>query len=387
VTNSVDSGRGNVRVNAAIGEQCLIQEDGFPCVDVSGLLQLTRSKRPSPRSSSSEVDAISADESKMNDAISRFHIVRQCLPVAFRDPVFVESWSNDVWVTKEFVLRVCWRGECERLLREHELLTALPVSVPHASVVASGRIESLTWMLLRRIKGERFDLVWPRLSTDARRDAVMDLGDVLRSLHEWVPPTGIRALLANATQTVPESRDGVIGSTIVPLPLERVSLLLDSFEDVPDIGDDLLRRVRMRIDNLRTVVSTSEFLGGLVVHGDAHLANALWFEGSLVALLDFEWARIGPPDLELEAACREDPVIEGTAELWPIPESVVPMLVWLRAGYPELFNREDLTERLWLYDLCYQVRRLSISGINSFDRVQLNRLNLLVDGPRVQFAI
>jgi hypothetical protein len=106
----------------------------------------------------------------------------------------------------------------------------------------------------------------------------------------------------------------------------------------------------------------------------------------LVALLDFEWARIGPSDLELEAACREDPIIEDAAESGPIAASEVPMLVWLRAGYPELFNREDLTERLWLYDLCYQVRRLSVPGIISLDQLQLKRLNILAARPRVRFA-
>jgi len=106
----------------------------------------------------------------------------------------------------------------------------------------------------------------------------------------------------------------------------------------------------------------------------------------LVALLDFEWARIGPSDLELEAACREDPIIEDAAESGPIAASEVPMLIWLRAGYPELFNREDLTERLWLYDLCYQVRRLSAPRIISLDQLQLERLNILAARPRVRFA-
>ena len=145
--------------------------------------------------------------------------------------------------------------------------------------------------------------------------------------------------------------------------------------------------MRKRIDILGSVVSASEFQDGPVVHGDAHFANALWFEGRLVALLDFEWARIGPSDLELEAACREDPIIEDAAESGPILASEVPMLVWLRSGYPELFIRGDLTERLWLYELCYQVRRLSTStyGVISLDQSQLKRLNILAAGPRVRF--
>ena len=41
--------------------------------------------------------------------------------------------------------------------------------------------------------------------------------------------------------------------------------------------------------------------------------------------------------------------------------SEVPVLVWLRAGYPELFDRPYLTERVWLYDICYQVRQLCMA--------------------------
>jgi hypothetical protein len=119
--------------------------------------------------------------------------------------------------------------------------------------------------------------------------------------------------------------------------------------------------------------------------GDARFSNALWFEDRVVALLDFEWARIGPPDLELEAACLEDPTIEVAVKWAPIPVSDVPMLAWLRAGYPGLFNREDLTERLWLYDLCFQVRRLSVAAVASPDPLQLKRLSALTDRPRVRF--
>jgi scyllo-inosamine 4-kinase len=323
----------------------------------------------------------------MNDANARFAIVRQHLPVEFCDSVHVESWSNDTWVNEDLVLRVCWRGDRERLLLEHELLVALPVSVPHASPVASGRIADLTWMLLRRIQGERLDLAWPSFSKDAHRDAVVDLANVLSNLHDWVPPLNVREMLLQPTMTLPATRDAIVGSTIVPLPLERVAFLLDCLEGFPGMSEELLRTVRKRIDILGSVVSASEFQDGPVVHGDAHFANALWFEGRLVALLDFEWARIGPSDLELEAACREDPIIEDAAESGPILASEVPMLVWLRSGYPELFIRGDLTERLWLYELCYQVRRLSTStyGVISLDQSQLKRLNILAAGPRVRF--
>ncbi len=324
-------------------------------------------------------------EIEMSEAVSRFALVREQLPDEFRDPVLVESWSNDVWVSAELVLRVCWQGDRQRLLKEHQLLTVLPASVPHASVVASGSTSDLTWMLLRRISGERLDLVWSRLLLDSRRDAVIALGRVLRDLHRWVPPLQIRKSLLQPTLSTDSSPRAVCGATIVPLPVERVVLLLDVLEGMPGMNEALLRRARARINKLSLVVPATEFRDGPVVHGDAHLANALWFEGHLSALLDFEWARIGPPDLELEAACREDPVIEDAETPDPVSASDVPMLVWLRAGYPELFDRDDLTERLWLYDLCYQIRRLSSPRINTLDDSVLRRLDTLARRPRVRF--
>jgi hypothetical protein len=240
-------------------------------------------------------------------------------------------------------------------------------------------------MALHRIRGERLDVVWPQLSVDEQRDAVVSLGLVLCSLHEWVPPPEVREMMWRASSTVPTERDAIVGSALVPLPAARLSPLLDHVDELPGMDEMLASRARRRIDELRTVVADRELHAGVAVHGDAHFANVLWHEGRLVALLDFEWARLGPRDLELEAACREDPVIEARVTDGPVAASDVPMLVGLRVGYPELFEREDLTERLWLYELCYQVRQLCNSGAGSARASELDRLRILASGPRVQF--
>jgi Phosphotransferase enzyme family len=111
-------------------------------------------------------------------------------------------------------------------------------------------------------------------------------------------------------------RDAVGGSAIVPLPVACLSSLLDWIDQLPGMDAGLARRVRGRLGEPRTVISDTELTGGVVVHADAHRANVLWHEGRLAALLDFEWARIGPPDLELEAACRDDPDIEALGQVW-----------------------------------------------------------------------
>jgi hygromycin-B 7''-O-kinase len=322
----------------------------------------------------------------MNDPAARLAVVRHAVPVDLDGAVLAESWSNDTWITGKAVLRVCWRGDTERLLREQALLANLSASVPHAAVLAAGRAGDLTWMALARIPGVRLDLAWPQLPGSLRRAAVVSLGAVLAALHEWMPPPGVREMITRASAAVRPTRDAVGGSAIVPLPVARLSPLLDWIEQLPGMDVGLARRVRGRLESLRTVISDRELTSGAVIHGDAHPANVLWHDGRLAALLDFEWARIGPPDLELEAACRDDPDIEAQARHGSCAAGDVPVLAWLRAGYPGLFEHENLTERLWLYELCHQVRQLCDPGATSAVAVRLERLAILADRPRVRFS-
>src|SRR5258708_22988274 len=76
---------------------------------------------------------------RVTDPVDRLEMVRTAVPVDLAGAVLGESWSNDTWVTDRSVLRVCWRGDRERLGREGMLLGSPPPSVPHAPVPAPGR--------------------------------------------------------------------------------------------------------------------------------------------------------------------------------------------------------------------------------------------------------
>jgi len=52
------------------------------------------------------------------DAATRLELVRPTVPVDLAGAVLAESWSNDTWLIDQPVLRVCWRGDRERLVRE-----------------------------------------------------------------------------------------------------------------------------------------------------------------------------------------------------------------------------------------------------------------------------
>jgi aminoglycoside phosphotransferase (APT) family kinase protein len=75
------------------------------------------------------------------------------------------------------------------------------------------------------------------------------------------------------------------------------------------------------------------------VPGDAHLTNALWKDGRLTALLDFETVRLGPPDLEIEPYLRGDAAGLTDTELRET-------LGWLAESYPAMFAVPDLVRRL-----------------------------------------
>ena len=314
------------------------------------------------------------------DPVDRLAGLRGVVPFSIDDAVLVESWSNDTWLTDDAVLRVCWRGDRDRLDRERQLLRALPGSLPHASVLSSGTWEDGTWIVLRRIPGERLDLVWPTLSLDQQRRATRRMGEILRSLHQWAPSPKIRGLLSSSTSITNKSPAEIAGSVLVPWPQDRLSPLLDWSEELLRGHADLHDALRRRSAELGPVAPEAEFERGTVVHGDAHTANVLCDGAEIVALLDFEWARLGPPDLELEAICRDD-CIDDRGVL----ATEVFSLTSLRDSYPELFEREHLTERLWLYQLCAELRSLCVWADEGVNDRRVSRLRSIAAHPWVRF--
>jgi aminoglycoside phosphotransferase (APT) family kinase protein len=264
-------------------------------------------------------------------------------------------------------------------------MAVLPDSIPHATGIAAGRSADLTWGLTRRLEGERLDLAWPRLSFDSRHEAVVAIGRVLKALHDWAPPQETRQRFLDAEADVLATRESIVGASILPLPVTRLASLLEWIGEPPGMDSDLLARVQRRVNELTPVFADGELRDGVLVHCDAHFANVLWREGRMVALLDFEWARLGPADLEFEAACREDPQIAAGSALGPVLASESLMLTWLREGYPRLFEGENLTERLWLYELAHQIRQFCVDRDVEADATQVRRLEILAAGPRVQF--
>ncbi|WP_406382469.1 phosphotransferase family protein [Streptomyces sp. NBC_01618] len=159
-----------------------------------------------------------------------------------------------------------------------------------------------------------FGAIWPTLDDGERRKAIAQLADVLRALHAWQPPERVRSLLLGHLRAQPTAPEAIVGADLCPLPVERAQALVAHAESP---GLDL---VESRLGELAGLDPYREEPRS-IVHGDLHFANLLWDKGRITAVLDFEWVRIGPPDLDLLPLLRSvDWAGSGDAELVPSRE-------------------------------------------------------------------
>lgn len=291
-----------------------------------------------------------------DDAAARWRLdrLRDALPVRIpADAVFSTGASNDVWIFGETVLRVCWRGDRDRLLREAALTAVLPPGVPHATVLGSGRTDDVGWTLSEFIPGTPMDQVVERSSVGDARELFGRYAEILATLNDWAPPAEISALMDDRPSIRSDDLLSTWASDLMPFPLERALTMIDLAREVPHLDPALLDATR---DRLVELAPFDPFAAGdttprSVVHADATPGNLLVRDGRIVALLDFEWARWAPRDHELPSIVRM--VQPEPAHTPRNPLRDLPVLTWLAEDYPRLFDHPHLDERLWLSELVY----------------------------------
>ena len=262
------------------------------------------------------------------------------------DPRLVESESNDAWIIGELVLRVCWRGDPGRLERELLVAAHLPEGIPYPPVVAGGRDQALSWTVTRRLPGSTLSALWDTLPPGERRAAIRQHAQILQTLHAWRPPPAVSAAIRHRPPVDPADPATIVGMDVNPLPVSRALLLVEPARRLPFVDPGVVDAVAERFRELR---ASDPFLTDelMVVHGDAGTANLLWHQGRIVALLDFEFVRWGPRDLELAPFVG---FLRGRSTV----------LAWLEEDYPRLFAAPDLIQRLWLYQLAGTLRGLIV---------------------------
>lgn len=253
------------------------------------------------------------------------------------------SLANEVWLLGDQVLRINPIPVEGRLHHEAVLAARLPAGVGYPAVIDHGVSPAGEWILLERVPGEPLSRVWHSLDDGLRRAAVHELGRRLRLIHE--------------TPLAPDDMRGDSPHVIEPPRLLRLLLRARSLPHVdPAVIDGaiaMVERVSPHLDPESAWV---------LAHGDLHFENLLWHEGHLSAVLDLEFARPAPRDLDLATLLRfcADPELhvadDYAAEVKTKDYQLVPG--WLREVYPELFGAPHLRERLGFYLLAFDVWQL-----------------------------
>jgi aminoglycoside phosphotransferase (APT) family kinase protein len=301
------------------------------------------------------VDALDHAEPPWTFAAASARLVRlrSAFPHAIpSDPTFVESNSNDVWLLSDRVLRVCWRGDRQRFAREARLVDALPASIPHPALIDYGTFEDLTWTLHERVAGVPLIDIWLHLPQTELRDIIAQFSGIVATLHEWTPPQEIDALLTAHEHEPPNGIEEIVDAALIPLPLPRLLTLAEAASTTDYVDPTMIAAATARIQELASA-DPFPIASSLahVIHGDLTFVNIMVDAGQITGVLDFEWVRKGPRELELVSLIR---MMELT-RTW-IGREPPPILRWLQEDYPQLFAAPDLERRLWLYALAYTMR-------------------------------
>jgi hygromycin-B 7''-O-kinase len=260
------------------------------------------------------------------------------------------SVTNEVWISDEYVVRVN-RQPNQRLRREALLGPGLPAEVCYPEIVAYGGKMGADWLVVRRVRGNPLSRCWPTMSERERRSAVRQVAHMLRALHTTGRPTGLPDI--DTPQLLGARQFGAH-------PVDPLLAALDKAERLPNVDHTLLADTRRLVHETGDCIEP--FGVSTLVHGDLHFENVLWDGISVTTLLDFEWCRPAPPDLELDIFLRfcAYPFLHVAEDYEHLTraEDYEPVAHWMAEDYPDLFAAEDGFERTRLYAIAYDVREL-----------------------------
>jgi aminoglycoside phosphotransferase (APT) family kinase protein len=281
------------------------------------------------------------------------------------EPTPVTSHSNDTWLFEDpqqgqVVLRVCWRGDTDRLLREGTVGADLPPTVGYPPVLGFGRVPGhwdLTWTVTRRLTGTSLADAWPTLDDSTRRAACRQVAHALRALHGWTPSSSARAVLVPKPLGTNPSTSEVIGRSINPLP-DGFALLVEDARARGADGRVLDEALRLVDRDAELVPLLDDPAAPHVIHADLHLNNVWWNGHAVSGLLDLEWVRLGPRYVDL-ARIKDNADVDDLEGITSHPM----LLRCLREDYPELFEVDRLPARLRVLQVGEQIRNLCIWGL------------------------
>lgn len=261
----------------------------------------------------------------------------------------IESATNEVWAADDVVVRLNRRTH-PRLRREAAIAAVLPPAVRYPDVVGSSVEAGDDWLVLRRMPGTPLVRCWPRLTLHERRRAVVEVAGALRALHATpAPPT-----LPPAGEPPPQLLQPG------PLATDPVCAALERAAELPHVDPGAMADAVGWVRTMRNALDPFE--SATLVHGDLHFQNVLWDGDRMTALLDLEFARAAPLDLDLDVllrfCCLPFLFVPEGREAEARADDYADVPFWFRDTYPELFAHRRALDRLRLYAVGFDVRDL-----------------------------
>jgi aminoglycoside phosphotransferase (APT) family kinase protein len=258
------------------------------------------------------------------------------------------SVTNEVWLSDRYVVRVNRRPN-QRLRREASIGPLLPAEVGYPAIEAYGGQLGKDWLILHRVPGRPLSRDWPGMTRDERRRAVSQITDKLRALHHFDCPDDV------ADVDSPQLLDPHTFRAVDPL-----LAALDRAEALEHVDRRLIGQIRAMV--LETCSVLEPYDQHTFVHGDITFENVLWDGHVVTALIDFEFSRRAPIDVDLDVLLRfcAFPYLHVAEdyenETRSIDYAEVPY--WIAEEYPELFAFPQQFDRLRLYSIAYDAHEL-----------------------------
>ncbi len=259
------------------------------------------------------------------------------------------STRNEVHVAPHQVVRINQRPD-QRLRREGLLCRELPETSYFPKILGYSGETGFDFVVVERKPGVAVSRAWPMMDIRKRRAFIREFSTALRKLHSVPTPS-----VATKIDENPHLLDPSAVSPVVPILMACDELmarrqvdrtvLLDITDMVNDHGDAL-----------------EDYHQRTLIHGDLSLENVMTDSMGLSAILDFEWSRGAPADLELDVLLRflRFPEAHLPADVADSLSSLdfVDVPSWMAEDYPELFSHPRLVERLALYNVAFTMAEL-----------------------------
>lgn len=287
-----------------------------------------------------------------------------------------QSTRNEVHVSSHHVVRVN-RQPDQRLRREGELCRDLPDRRWTPKVLGYSGRTGFDFVVVERKPGVPLSRAWPAMDQRRRRVVISEFAEALRTLHSTPTP-----LAASRIPRTPHLLDPGAVSPVVPILMG-----VDELAARRTVDRMLLQDIADLVNDHGSALD--DYSEATLIHGDLSLENVMVDIKGLSAILDFEWSRGAPADLELDVLLRflrypEVHVpIDVSGSLSSLDFEDVPS--WLAEDYPELFDHPRIVERLGLYcvafDMAELIRMPDVTSLSEMGPLHpVRRLTALLDG-------